>query len=684
MTISIPQFRHLQKNKWALPLWLLILTILTYGILTPKLGFYFDDWPVIYMIQSGANFWDFYQFDRPFSAWTYVLTAPILGTNPFLWHTFTLLLRWLTSLLLWWVLTLIWPERKKEAIWTAMLFTVHPVFLQQSIAVAYSQHFITYAFYFLSIGTMIQAFVNKKHRAWFTTISILSAVLHIFTMEYFWGLELVRPIILWTALSTYSLPGKERVKKTLITWVPFLIILLGAIVWRVAFYGQRFAPGEDPNTLRLLGKLIEAPVQETINLFENTIRDFIYLMVSVWTRTIQPELIEIRKNYIGFSWIVVVLSFFLLWGFQHYFLAAEETDKPQSIGTWNRQAIILGFAIFFFGTLPVWMTDKFVHQGMYADRFALAGMWGASLLVVSLFSLVGIQNKSRSIILVTLISLAIGTHFRTANEYRWDWVKQKRFFWQLFWRAPELEPNTAIFSEGTLFSFVGEYPTAFAINTFYESKSEGTELPFWFIELDSGFHSNPAAYLDGIPLTQSLRDYSFTGNSLDSIVLDYSPENGNCLWVLDEEDQINNELPGLTWEALPLSDLNRIHFNNESASPSWAIFGPEPTRDWCYYYQMADTAHHEENWQEVLDIKNSLDQQDIEPNNKLEWIPFIEAYTHVSQWDEAAELTLEAYERSPITRKTFCELWRLYADIQPREMVEATIIKGAIVSLGCP
>ena len=153
-----------QNHKWAIPTWLLVLTILAYGLLTPTLGFYFDDWPVIYMIQSGANFWDFYQFDRPFSAWTYVLTAPILGTSPFLWHTFTLLLRWTTTLLLWWVLGLIWPGKKKETTWIAMLFAVHPVFLQQSIAVAYSQHFITYALFFLSCWAMLRAALRKGRR----------------------------------------------------------------------------------------------------------------------------------------------------------------------------------------------------------------------------------------------------------------------------------------------------------------------------------------------------------------------------------------------------------------------------------------------------------------------------------------------------------------------------------------
>ena len=192
------------------------------------------------MIQSGADFWEFYQYDRPFSAWTYVITAPILGTSPFLWHTFTLLLRWLTSWLLWWVLKLIWPNHKKEATWAALLFSVHPVFLQQSVAVAYSQHFITYALFFLSCGTMLVA-TQKQRRYWLLSgISIISAILHIFTMEYFWGLELIRPLLLWIAFTNRDGLKKYKLKKTILNWLPYLTVLTTAIVWRVGFYNQRF------------------------------------------------------------------------------------------------------------------------------------------------------------------------------------------------------------------------------------------------------------------------------------------------------------------------------------------------------------------------------------------------------------------------------------------------------------
>ncbi|MGB8982676.1 MAG: hypothetical protein WCC12_12435, partial [Anaerolineales bacterium] len=82
---------RLSLNERAIPFALLFIIVVSFGLLIPWLGFYWDDWPVIYMTETegAAGFWDFYQYDRPISAWTYSVFAPILGTHPLGWHIFT-------------------------------------------------------------------------------------------------------------------------------------------------------------------------------------------------------------------------------------------------------------------------------------------------------------------------------------------------------------------------------------------------------------------------------------------------------------------------------------------------------------------------------------------------------------------------------------------------------------------
>ncbi len=73
---------QVKLNAWAVPAGLLVLLVVSFGLFIPRLGFYWDDWPVILTgrLFGASGFWQFYQYDRPFSAWTYILTFPILGS----------------------------------------------------------------------------------------------------------------------------------------------------------------------------------------------------------------------------------------------------------------------------------------------------------------------------------------------------------------------------------------------------------------------------------------------------------------------------------------------------------------------------------------------------------------------------------------------------------------------------
>jgi hypothetical protein len=119
----------LQLNDKAVPPILLFAVLVSFGLLIPRLGFYWDDWPVVYMTHTqGINgFWAFYQFDRPFSAWTYILLTPILGTHSIAWYIFVMDLRW-AAVSIWLVLRQIWPAKHHQVFWIALLFAECPLF----------------------------------------------------------------------------------------------------------------------------------------------------------------------------------------------------------------------------------------------------------------------------------------------------------------------------------------------------------------------------------------------------------------------------------------------------------------------------------------------------------------------------------------------------------------------------
>ena len=458
----------LRQSKWFAPLLFLGVLIVGFGLMIPWLGYYWDDWPVIYLadVQGTGAYWDFYQFDRPFSAWTYILSVPVLGTTPWRWHIFTLLLRWLAVLGMWWTLRGLWPQRKRAVTWMAVLFAVYPVFTQQSISVAYSQHWVTYGLFFLSLGAMVWAH-RKPQRYWpLTILAVLAAPLHMLTMEYFVGLELIRPAILWLLLSNEKESWRQRALKVFRQWLPYLLILLAFAVWRLFF----LQIPDDPNAPRLAYDLAAQPVSTTLSLIENVLRDFVQILVTSWGAALQPALFDFGDRVGLLVWVLAAIPAAAL---AYLFWPRNDNTSLDDDGKWIRQAILYGLYAMFVSLLPVWFTGRQLIGGLYSDRFALPAMFGAALLLVALIEWLTPRQVPKTILLSVLVGLAVGLHLRTANSYRLDWEKQRAFYTQLAWRVPGLEMGTAVVAEGALSTRASGYVVSTALNTLYSNSNEG-------------------------------------------------------------------------------------------------------------------------------------------------------------------------------------------------------------------
>jgi hypothetical protein len=260
------------------PLLLLGVSIACYGLLIPWLGFYWDDWPAIwfYHLFGSSGFSDVFAIDRPLLGWLFTLTTPINGESALRWQVFALLARWLCSLSVWWLLRAIWPERRLEAVLVALLFLVYPGFTQQHIAVTYSHAWLIMAGFFASLALMIEA--NRRLR-WFWPLLGLSLGLSfftLFTVEYFVGLELLRPVLLWLVISETVSARRQKLKCVLLQWLPYLAALLAFFVWRVILSST--PRGE----VTLLDALSRSPASALFDLARTILEDFIKVTLNAW------------------------------------------------------------------------------------------------------------------------------------------------------------------------------------------------------------------------------------------------------------------------------------------------------------------------------------------------------------------------------------------------------------------
>lgn len=129
----MPFFKRLFSNSLSLSILVISLTaLLTYGLSIPKLGFYYDDW---FMLWSGAtrgadSLIPLFSLDRPFMGMIYSVFFRMFGDTIAGWHWLALLFRVMGAMAFYWILNLAWPRRNKSLyVPAAMLFVVFPGFL---------------------------------------------------------------------------------------------------------------------------------------------------------------------------------------------------------------------------------------------------------------------------------------------------------------------------------------------------------------------------------------------------------------------------------------------------------------------------------------------------------------------------------------------------------------------------
>ena len=424
------------------------------------------------------------------------------------------------------VLRRIWPGYARQTAWAALLFAVYPIFLKQSMAVIFRQHWTSYALFLLSLLCMLQAVRQPRHRVWLHVLSLLTMLANLLFTEYFLGLELVRPLLLWLVLADKQDKKIKRWLEVLKHWWPYLALWIGFIVWRLFIVEVL----EDPTPPVLLYALLENPVSAAFQFTQLATRDLLHVFLTSWYPVLEPSLIDFSTPFAWLAWGAAILAGVLAAVFMRLVNFSGEAEPAQP---WAVQALWFGLLATILGLLPTWVTGRDLLGGRYDDRLALPAMFGACLVFVALVNLVVEKATYRNILLSVFVGLAIGLHLRTANDFRWDWITQNRQLWQLYWRAPQIEDNTPLVANGNFTTYVSRYSASYAINSFYGKQMQDGEAPLWYFEYRyDKLHRIVPEYLQGTEISGDLYGTAFSGNSLDSLMVFCGATQEQCLWLL--------------------------------------------------------------------------------------------------------------------------------------------------------
>jgi hypothetical protein len=653
------------------PVILLLLCLLSYGIFIPVTGFFIDDWYIMWFKHffGALQFPAYFALDRPFQGLFYPAASSLLlgSESPIIWGMFAVIMRWLSTLALWGMLKTLWPNDDRRNNFVVLLAAVFPGFTQHWFVVQFSYIYTCLAFFFLSLTFMIKSIREPKKFWIYYPLSILLGF-YSMTSEYFFGLELIRPVILFIEFKRMDLAFGKRILSVLKYWSAFFVYFIGFAIWRFFFFvsvnhATAFTNMFNENPLAALTSTARSFFQSIMN-----------AVINSWANPFNPS--NYPEKGVASILIPLIMGLVFIGLIVWLFLSRKRNDPEKKVdgSSWRCEALILSISALIFAGIPFLAAGLTVDFIGFDSRYLLAYLFGSCLLVVIIFdSLLFWSKKEFAFIpIALLVAVALGYQVSVAKVYKNVWLQQTQFYWQLNWRIPGLQTAATLFTYGfpsnsDLYS--GNALTA-QLNWTYSDKVVNRQVDYQFMILESGQGSLVESLDKNVPIHISFRTYNFEGNTSKSIYI--NPPSQGCLRIFDQ-DLTPPETVIPKFELIPfnpirkdilsgsaLTDLNLILKDGGSPNhPPLQILGREAPHAWCYYFEKAELARQDGNYGQAISLLKEATAKGYSPSVDTEWYSFVDAYARTGDWQNAEKITNElSANADPTVNLGLCHLWQ--------------------------
>jgi hypothetical protein len=293
--------------------------------------------------------------------------------------------------------------------------------------------------------------------------------------------------------------------------------------------------------------------------------------------------------------------------------------------------LLIGALITLLALLPINLAGRSVSFSLGWDRYTLHAALGAVLLIGGLTS--GLTDRARVWLLLTLVAGGVITQVYSGAYYRDFWASQRALWWQLSWRAPAIDEGTLLYARlPGGFGYFEDYEIYSPANLIYTPNEK--------IKISADLINSQTVplLLNQEVKGKTHREVYVRKNYKNALMLIF-PGGDSCLHVIDGQKV---ELPGFgNMDVLYLasySKIGRIVTSATPAVPSETIFGSQPERGWCFYYQKISLARQQGDWAEAARLSDEAAQKQFQPRDRSEWIPAFEAYANTGQLEKAAKI----------------------------------------------
>ncbi|HLE16462.1 MAG TPA: hypothetical protein VI776_17105 [Anaerolineales bacterium] len=634
---------------------LLILAVmaLTYLPLISQLGFYKEDWYLIWsgVARSPQDFLSLYQADRPFAGVIYQLVYPLLGPAPLGWHLLSFALRLIGVFAFYWLLRMLWPEHRFAVVTAALLFAVYPGYLQQHNAVNKTFWLTSLTCAVLSLTLTVYATKLRRttQAALVHLIAMLLALVYLLIIEFYIGFEAVRFVLLWYTAQQREpkplLPGLGRAVKA---YLPYLIPVFVFLYWRI-FLFQSTRP--TTNVGRLLGEYLNLPVYMLARIFIETVQDFYETAVLAWFVPTYQLISQASYREFATAGLLGLAAFGLV--IAYFIWQRRSAGTPEGAAAperWTIDQVWIGAVAVVATLVPMVVAGREVNfvAGLREDHYTIQASLGVALLVVG-FLYAALRPNLRLWVIGFLIAIAVMTHVQNASIQSRNWQVQRQVWWQLAWRAPQLKEGTLLFANlPNSFGFGEGYEAWAPANLIYAPQADIPKIAGEVLNPESVFR-----IVRGEAIPKNHRNVEFLLDYASPLILSL-PTNHSCLNVIDgSRYELSPSEELIVKDAAPYSRIEGVVTGVPFQVPPQAIFGPEPEHDWCYTYQKAMVARQLGDWEAVVRLANEAQREGLAPNDRVEWMPFLEGYALTGREAEARRLA-ELMEAEQEPRREIC------------------------------
>ena len=160
-----------------------------------------------------------------------------------------------------------------------------------------------------------------------------------------------------------------------------------------------------------------------------------------------------------------------------------------------------------------------------------------------------------------------------------------------------------------------------------------------------------------------------------NILIMTQPSIDSCVHIIDKRwPTISvNDGPFII-AASSKSQVESIVTDSSVHVPPVSIFGTEPVREWCYYFEKADMARQQGAWLEITRLGDEVNKLGFHPNDQIEWMPFLQAYALLGDQKKLKDISTRINSEK-FYKKQACDILRAMPEygytLQP-EMIRFT------------